>query len=254
VGFAMLVVCLLLSLGARLRIGGQPTDVVLPWAAMEALPLVQNMVPSRLALLTALFAGLLLAAALDGLWRRGGWLWRGLAVLTAVVVLAALAPPAPFRAREVVATPPYFSTAAVRALPRDGVALVVPFPRRGRVNEAMVWQAEADLWFKMPGGYFVGPDRGGGTRHDAAPTTTSVILNRIHRGRRPPELTPALRRRIARNFATWRVDSVVLGPMDNREVMSGFLTELLGRPPASAGGVAVWDDATVAPATPRRGA
>jgi hypothetical protein len=254
VGFAMLVVCLLLSLGARLRIGGQPTDVVLPWAAMEALPLVQNMVPSRLALLTALFAGLLLAAALDGLWRRGGWLWRGLAVLTAVVVLAALAPPAPFRAREVVATPPYFSTAAVRALPRDGVALVVPFPRRGRVNEAMVWQAEADLWFKMPGGYFVGPDRGGGTRHDAAPTTTSVILNRIHRGRRPPKLTPALRRRIARNFATWRVDSVVLGPMDNREVMSGFLTELLGRPPASAGGVAVWDDATVAPATPRRGA
>jgi hypothetical protein len=254
VGFAMLVVCLLLSLGARLRIGGQPTDVVLPWAAMEALPLVQNMVPSRLALLTALFAGLLLAAALDGLWRRGGWLWRGLAVLTAVVVLAALAPPAPFRAREVVATPPYFSTAAVRALPRDGVALVVPFPRRGRVNEAMVWQAEADLWFKMPGGYFVGPDRGGGTRHDAAPTTTSVILNRIHRGRRPPELTPALRRRIARNFAIWRVDSVVLGPMDNREVMSGFLTELLGRPPASAGGVAVWDDATVAPATPRRGA
>ena len=105
----------------------------------------------------------------------------------------------------------------------------------------------------MPGGYFVGPDPGGGTRHDAPPTTTSVILNRIHRGRRPPELTPALRRQIARNFATWRVDSVVLGPMDNREVMDDFLTELLGRQPASAGGVAVWDDA-VAPATSRRGA
>ena len=254
VGFAMLVVCLLLSLGARLRIAGLATDVVLPWAAMEALPLVQNMVPSRLALLTALFAGLLLAAALEGLWRRGGWLWRGLAVVTAVVVLAALAPPSPFRAREVVATPPFFSTAAVRALPRDGVALVVPFPRRGRPNQAMVWQAEADMWFKMPGGYFVGPDPGGGTRHDAPPTTTSVILNRIHRGRRPPELTPALRRQIARNFATWRVDSVVLGPMDNREVMDDFLTELLGRQPASAGGVAVWDDATVAPATSRRGA
>ena len=247
VGFVMLVACLLLSLGARLRVAGEPTGLVLPWSAMEALPLVQNMVPSRLALLTALFAGLLLAAALEGLWRLGGWGWRALAVVTAVVVLAVLAPPGPFRARPVVATPQFFSTDAVRALPRDGVALVVPFPRPGRFNQAMVWQAEAGMWFKMPGGYFVGPDPGGGTRHDAPPTATSVILNRIQRGRPPPELTPALRRQIAGDLATWGVDTVVLGPMANREVMDGFLTELLGRPPATAGGVAVWHDAEVAP-------
>jgi hypothetical protein len=245
VGFAMLVITLVLSLGARLRVGGQPTDVVLPWAAMEALPLVQNMMPARLALLTALFAGLLLAAALDGLWRRGGWLWRGLAVATAVVVLAALAPTAPLRVPPVVATPPFFSSAAVRTLPRDGVALVVPFPRAGRVNEAMVWQAEAGMWFKMPGGYFVGPDPSGGTRHDAPPTTTSMILNRIQRGRRPPELTPDLRRKIARDFARWEVDTVVLGPMANREVMDGFLTELLGTPPQQVGGVQLWRGASV---------
>jgi hypothetical protein len=41
---------------------------------------------------------------------------------------------------------------------------------------------------------------------------------------------------------------VILGPMDNREAMDGFLTDLLGRPPASTGGVAVWPDARVAPA------
>jgi len=250
-GFAMLAVCLLLSLGARLRVGGRPTGVPLPWTAVEGVPLVQNMVPSRLAVFTALFAGLLLAAALDGLWSGGGWALRGLAVLTALVVLAALAPPEPFRARPVVATPPFFTGGAVRALPRDGVALVVPFPRRGRTNVAMVWQAQAGMWFKMPGGYFVGPDPGGGTRHDAPPTTTSVVLNRIQRGRRPPELTPALRRKISRDFASWRVASVVLGPMDNREAMRGFLSDLLGRPPASAGGVAVWPDAAVAPAVAR---
>jgi hypothetical protein len=250
-GFAMLAVCLLLSLGARLRVGGRPTGVPLPWTAVEGVPLVQNMVPSRLAVFTALFAGLLLAAALDGLWSGGGWALRGLAVLTALVVLAALAPPEPFRARPVVATPPFFTGGAVRALPRDGVALVVPFPQRGRTNVAMVWQAQAGMWFKMPGGYFVGPDPGGGTRHDAPPTTTSVVLNRIQRGRRPPELTPALRRKISRDFASWRVSSVVLGPMDNREAMRGFLSDLLGRPPASTGGVAVWPDAAVAPAVAR---
>ena len=103
------------------------------------------------------------------------------------------------------------------------------------------------MWFKMPGGYFVGPDPGGGTRHDAPPTATSVILNRIQRGRPPPELTPELRRRIAGDFATWRVDAVVLGPMANREVMDNFLTELLGRSPTTAGEVAVWDAAAVAP-------
>jgi hypothetical protein len=128
---------------------------------------------------------------------------------------------------------------------------VVPFPQKGRANRAMLWQTEAGMWFKMPGGYFVGPDPGGGTRHDAPPTTTSVVLNRIQWGRRPPELTPALRRQISRDFATWRVASVVLGPMDHREAMGGFLTDLLGRPPASTGGVAVWPDAAVAGAVAR---
>jgi hypothetical protein len=249
-GFVMLVVCLLLSFGARLRIGGRPTGVALPWAALEPLPLVQNMVPSRLAVFTALFAGLLLAAAVDGLWRLAGWAWRALAVLTAAVALAPLVPPEPFRAPTVLATPAFFTGGGVRALPRDGVALVVPFPRVGPRNEAMVWQAEADMWFKMPGGYFVGPDPGGGARHDAPPTTTSVILNRIQRGRRPPELTSELRRRIAADFATWRVSSVVLGPMEHREAMAGFLTDLLGQAPAADGGVAVWSEAAVAPGRP----
>jgi hypothetical protein len=246
-GFAMLVVGLLLSLGARLRVGGRPTRLPLPWTAVESVPLVQNMVPSRLAVFTALFAGLLLAVAVDGLWWRGGWAWRGLAVLTGVVTLAVLAPPEPFQARPVAAAPPFFTGAAVRALPRDSAALVVPFPRRGRANVAMVWQARSGMWFKMPGGYFVGPDPGGGTRHDAPPTTTSAILYRIQRGGRPPELTPALRRRIAADFATWRVTSVVLGPMAHRQAMDGFLTDLLGRSPTSTDGVALWPDATVAP-------
>jgi hypothetical protein len=128
-------------------------------------------------------------------------------------------------------------------------------PPQGRANVAMVWQAEADLRFKMPGGYFVGSGPDGGTRHDAPPTTTSGILNRIRLGHKPPELTPALRRKIAADFANWRVSSVVLGPTTHGEAMAGFLTDLLGRPPASTGGgVALWPDATVAPAGRRSGA
>jgi hypothetical protein len=243
VGFAMLLACLLLSLGAQLRVGGDATGVWLPWAVMESLPLLNNIVPARLALFTALFAGLLLAVGLNGLWQAGGWWRRSLAVVAAAAVFAFLVPPGPLRPGRV-KTPPFFTTAAVRTLPRDGVALVVPFPGKGRHNQAMVWQAEAGMWFKMPGGYFVGPDPDGGTRHDAPPTTTSITLNRIQRGWRPPKLTPELRQRIAEDLATWRVDSVVLGPMQHREAMTRFLTDLLGRPPQTIGGVQVWRNPT----------
>jgi hypothetical protein len=245
VGFAMLLVCMVLSLGSRLRVGGRTTFIQLPSTVVESLPLLQNMVPSRLALFTALFAGLLLAAALEGWWRDGGWR-RALAVVTAGLVLAFLAPPAPLPSAPV-ATPPFFTTPAVHMLPRDGVALVVPFPQKGRANQAMVWQAEAGMRFKMPGGYFVGPDPDGGVLHEAPPTTTALALGRIQRGGRPPELTPALRRQIAEDLARWEVGSVVLGPMSHRRIMAGFLTELLGRPPERLAGVEVWGDATVAP-------
>jgi hypothetical protein len=249
VGAAMLLACMVLSLGSRLRVGGRPLPVPLPWTFVESLPLLQNIVPSRLALFTALFAGLLLAVALEGLWWGGGWWPRGLAVVTAVLVLAFLAPPAPLPSWPVAATPRFFTTSAVRTLPQDEVVLVVPFPRKGRANQAMLWQAEAGMWFKMPGGYFVGPDPGGGVLRQAPPTTTSLTLGRIERGGRPPDLTAALRRQIAEDFTRWRVGSVVLGPMPYRRVMAGFLTELLGRAPQRLAGVEVWGDATVAPAT-----
>ena len=250
IGFAMLVVCMVLSLGSRLRVGGLVTPVPLPWSAVESLPVLWHMVPARLALFTALFAGLLLAVAVEDLWRGGGWRRRALAVAAPALVFAFLAPSAPLPSLPVVATPPFFTSSAVAALPRDSVALVVPFPQKGRANQAMVWQAQAGMWFKMPGGYFLGPDPNGATLRGAPPTTTSRILDHIQRGGRPPDLTPALRRRIAADFARWEVGSVVLGPMPHRQVMAGFLTDLLGRPPDRVAGVELWTGATVAAAAP----
>jgi hypothetical protein len=248
----MLLVCMVLSLGARLRVGGHPIPVVLPWAAIESLPLLRNMVPARFALFTALFAGLLVAVALDGLWWAGGWWRRALAVAVALVVLAFLVA-APLQSIPVVATPRFFTTSAVAALPRDGVALLVPFPQKGRANRAMLWQAEAGMWFKMPGGYFVAQGPDGAALREAPPSTTSRILIQLQRGGRAPELTPALRRELAQDFARWRVRSVVLGPMPHRQAMAGFRSDLLGRAPERVAGVELWGNATVAEATARSG-
>ena len=109
------------------------------------------------------------------------------------------------------------------------------------------------MWFKMPGGYFVGPGPDGGTLREAPPTTTSRVLDRLRRGGRPPALTPALRRWIAADLARWRVATVVLGPMPNRRAMAGFLTDLLGRPPEQLAGVELWRDAAVARPAPLSG-
>jgi dolichyl-phosphate beta-glucosyltransferase len=149
----------------------------------------------------------------------------------------------------VVATPRFFTTSAETALPRDEVALVVPFPQKGRANRAMLWQTEAGMWFKMPGGYFVAQGPDGAAVREAPPSPTSLALLGIQRGGPPPRLTADLRRAIAQDFARWRVRSVVLGPMPNRRTMAGFLSDLLGRAPERVAGVELWANARVAGTT-----
>jgi hypothetical protein len=58
------------------------------------------------------------------------------------------------------------------------------------------------------------------------------------------------RRRIGEDFARWEVGSVILGPMPNRQVMAGFLTSLLGRPPDRLAGVELWTGVTVSATGP----
>ncbi|HET9290411.1 MAG TPA: hypothetical protein VFQ49_04955, partial [Actinomycetes bacterium] len=153
-GLVLLAVAAVLSLGPTLLVGGRDTGIPLPWVFFEDLPLLPSLIPSRLAQLTALFAGLLLAVFLSAVWRGGGWR-RPAAVAVAAVVLLSLWPSATVPA-EKVTTPAFFTGPAVRTLARDSVVLVLPWPYRGR-SLAMTWQVEAGLWFRMPGGYFIGP-------------------------------------------------------------------------------------------------
>jgi hypothetical protein len=250
VALALLVVSALLSLGPTLLVAGRDTGVWLPWAFFERLPLLSSLIPSRLAQMTALFAGLLVALFLHAVWRGGGW--RRLAA--AAVGLVALAPLWPSRTTPAweVATPAFFTGPAVRELPRDGVTLVLPFPNRA-ASLPMVWQAEADLWFRMPGGYFIGPQRDSDLpRFDANPTPASSAFHRIYQGRPAPRLTSARRQLLAADFVRWRVGSVVVGPMPNQAAMVGFLTELLGRPPRTVDGVHLWRDPVVVLEPPDR--
>ena len=250
VGTAMLLLAAAFSMGPRLLVGGRATAVPLPWAPFHELPVVANLIPSRLAMYTALFAGLLLAVFLEAVWRGGGWR-RLAAFAVAVVALAPLLPTGPVAARRV-ETPPFFASAAVRRLPEGSVALVLPFANR-RIAQAMTWQAEADLWFRMPGGYAIVPAPDGGPRFDANPNSATRTFGAIQRGLPAPELTGGRRRALAANLTGWGVDAVVVGPMPHQATMVRFLTDLLGKRPTPVDGVFLWTDPVVrTPKAPTR--
>jgi hypothetical protein len=249
-GLALMVIAAVLSLGPTLLVGGRDTGIRMPWAFFESLPLLASLIPSRLAQLTALFAGLLVAVFVDVVWREGGWR-RLAAVVVVLLVLAPLWPSSTIPAQPVM-TPAFFTRPAAHELPRDSVVLVLPWANR-RTALAMTWQAESGLWYRMPGGYFIGPQRDSDQpRFDAIPTSGSITLARIFTGVPPPRLTGPRRRALARDLVRWRVGSVVVGPMPNQAAMVGFLTDLFGRQPQLVEGVYLWRDPSVVLSDPGR--
>ncbi len=118
--------------------------------------------------------------------------------------------------------------------------MLVPFPGLFSVPP-MLWQAEASLRFRMPGGYFSRPDAQGHPFNELDTSTTAQILESIRTGSAAPELDSALRATIASDLRRWGVSTVILGPMDFREPMRAFITQYLLRPPDRAtGGVEIW--------------
>ncbi|MEP6463706.1 MAG: hypothetical protein ABJC62_09905 [Frankiaceae bacterium] len=211
------------SLGADLRVAGFHTGLPLPWALVERAPVLGNVLPSRFPLLVALAVGVLLGVAVERPGRSG--------VAVAILALVPLIP-APLPAVRVPPTPAYFT------IRPTGTLLVLPFPTPTQ-TDAMRWQAAAGLSFRMPGGFFVGPGRGGKARFGAVATSTTLLLARAGQGVLTP-IGPAERAAFRRDAARWRANAVVLGPSPASAVLRSTVTGLLGRPPDQRAGVEVW--------------
>jgi hypothetical protein len=152
-------VALVLSLGPRLVVDGHTTAVRLPFDLFLHVPVLDSLLAGRFTLFVALFAAVVLAVGLDRL--HGDLQGRGVSVpLRAVAVLAvavvALVPLIPRWPYPVVnvgsTTPPFFLTNDVRAIPQGGLVLTYPYPVYP-FNQAMLWQAEASMRFRILGGY-----------------------------------------------------------------------------------------------------
>lgn len=228
----------LLSLGGHLHIDGRITGIRLPWLLAEKLPVIGNALPSRLALYLTLFAGLALA-----IWLEQARPWptpqrAGVALLTA----AALVPlfPAPMHAREMRA-PAFFTTAAVHVIPAGSRVLVAPYPRPD-IPAAMLWQAQADYRFALPGCYCTvpGPDGRSQFHGEASPLTTALLT--VEAGTMTPRAALALPG-LREAYRTLHPDAVIVGPADHHAELIELVTGLTGRGPVDEpGGVALWPE------------
>lgn len=231
----------LLSLGPEFRI--PMTDKVYPgpWALLAKLPLFESVIEGRVAMICAPALGMLLALALDRLTATRS---RGTQYLGLLGVCLALLPlvPAPLRTVERPATPAFFTDGAWQPYVRGGESLVtVPLPDAGDA-EALHWQQQAGLGFRLPGGYFNGPygdDRVG--IYGASPRYTSDLLRDVGDTGVVPKLDATWQAQARRDFAYWKAGALVVSPGPHEEALSRAVTELVGRPGKWVDGVWVWD-------------
>jgi hypothetical protein len=227
------------SLGPRLHIAGHITRIHLPWRAVQAIPVIDNLLPNRLMLYVFLLAGLLVAVFADAVLSRRSPRRKVLGMVAVALALLALLPrsPAPSTRLDV---PPLFASSAAGRIPPGSVALVAPFAHYPPTVAPMLWQAMSGMRFRMPEGYFVGADAAGRAQFGPSATPLSQAMEAIQAGRPPPPPTPAVHATLLGILRGWRVQTVLVGPMGHQATMVGFFTTLLSRPPTPIGGVLAW--------------
>jgi hypothetical protein len=229
------VIVSLLSLGPWLHIRGRNTGIDLPWRVVQYLPILKNVLPARLSLYVMGCVALVVAAELEA--GRRDWRiprWSGRAAV--VVALLPLLPAVPF-ASGFVPVPSFFTTNAVHVLQPNSTVLVVPFPYAQHAV-AMEWQAEAGLRYRMPGGYVLLPTPQGRAFNPPWTPLTRQLAN-LERGQSTAAqalATPGVRDA----YRQMHPSAVVLGPCQHRAALMEFISNIVGHPPTTVGGVQLW--------------
>ncbi len=247
VAVAVVVVAGVLSLGGSLHVAGHDTHIPLPWALFGGLPVLKNLLPVRLSVIMFLGVGLLVALGLQELAARsfaprsrrpprrsrsaisrlGGY---GLAA----VALLSLIPIVPY----MTTTAPSLDAAARRAAcPARPGADVDLLP--SDEEYVVAWQAESGFCFTIPSRSGLTGVRGGTSVLQEASGDASI-------GRPMPTLTPALVAQVRRELSARHPAAIIIGPNepparpDTEVRLSGWVTRLLGAPPAAEGDVLIW--------------
>jgi hypothetical protein len=240
------VVMLILSLGSHLHINGTVTKLSMPLKWIEHVPLISNLLASRLMMYVYLFAGMLIAIFIDGTRRRLDTSQPASSRVAAVATIAAttLVVISVFPTIHITATrshvPSFFSSSQVHRIPKNSVALVAPFAHDTNTSEPQLWQAVAGMRFRTISGYSTGRHKDGSFGYLPEPSPIYTTMDNIQNGHALSEIDDATRQAFIDQMRADGVRTVIVGPMGQHDNMVAFFTELLGRAPETVGGVQAW--------------
>jgi len=235
-------IALVMSLGPSLHVDGRRTGVPLPFTVIAHLPLLDSSEASRWITYFWLFAALLLALMLDAVYRSaavrdhlGRFGGPALATLLAVGLLLPLIPAWPYPAAPAVV--PAWFTGAARSLPAGSTAVIYPFATAAD-DSAMLWQAMADMTFRMPGGFAVIPGPTGANTFAGQTSPLQTALAGCSAG---ASTTPSLPAEAVRaQLRGWRTRTVVVVPTSPGAACAEALFRNALGTPRDVGGVALW--------------
>jgi hypothetical protein len=250
--YAVGLVFLVLSLGPQLKFFTTVTDVKLPYAALQHLPLFDSALPGRLALVVAGVVGIMLALTVDRLLTeplpsvRTHTLWAAAYAIALVPLL-----PLPVLTQERAPEPPFIADGLWKKYVTDGgVLTTLPFATTD-TPDGQRWQAytmaRGGEQFRIPGGYFLGPGGPEGTgRIGSVPRQTDWLFFRAAFYGYVVDLDDFDRATARQDFAYWGVQAVILperitgsqGPLF-RAAVEMTAMDLLGEP-ERVGGVLLW--------------
>jgi hypothetical protein len=234
-----LLCAMVLALGGRLTLHGAATRIPLPWLIPEHLPIIGSLLPVRLmvagylalAVIVAIFVERVLEEPIG---RRAG----GLAIVA--VALVPLIPTLPIASAQLT-IPAFFTDGAAQRLPSTGSVLMTPYGKFFPDYPPELWEAVSGMAFKSqlgivytpgPGGHLVGPEMDPlGQELNAVGDLGTPA---------PATLSAGVRATYLADMRAQDVTTVIVGPSEGAAQVTRLMTELLGRPGISTGGVTVW--------------
>jgi len=238
-------VFVVLSLGPRLLFMGDETDIPLPYALLQRLPLFDSALPLRFALVPVGVIGVVLALTADTLLNREAAPHPAPAAFATAFAFA-LVPilPLPLIYTQRIAEPAFLANGTwEKYVPDGGTLSALPFA----INVAadgQRWQAytmaRGGRQFRIPDGYFLGPDAGGAEtkgRIGAVPRRTDWLFLRAALYGHITQVTNEDREAARNDFRYWDIDAVFLPQSITgadgvlyRSALEIVATDLLGEP------------------------
>lgn len=239
VALATLVVELF-SFGPTLHVASTVTTLAMPATLFQHLPVLGNLIPGRLSLIAMFGFAFLLAVCFD----RTLFSNPARSVVGSLLSLAALVTVLPANTIPVTTTvtPQYFtSDSGARALPENTVALVLPYADEQPIDGTpMLWQAAADYHFALMDGLAITENTKGQIVFLRADNPVYAALHSIQASGAVPAETGAERQALMAELTADRVNLIIVGPMQERDLAIRFVTWFMGGPPQDVQGVSLW--------------